>query len=197
MRKDSLAILILALVVSAGVVGAVYYFGVVDASARAAPIVQEAPDGNWKEPPDPVSTAAWTDTPIECPSPNGGTFWTNAARCEDADLDNRISRADPVKIYRQPAKASRSMAAARSRTASTATKPGLRGPGKSPPSGLPPECRFPVGRALEIERPLSVADDPKESGWLQSYCRFRREAIEDGCSVADSYYYYSYYELCQ
>ncbi len=35
-----------------------------------------------------------TDTPIKCHDPEVGEFWTNAATCEAADLNNRITIAE-------------------------------------------------------------------------------------------------------
>jgi hypothetical protein len=72
----------------------------------------------------------------------------------------------------------------------------MRGPGRAPPDGLKPECRFPVGMALEKEPFLAAADDPLESTYRKSYCRFRKEAIEDQCPVPDSFYYYRYQQIC-
>ena len=53
-----------------------------------------------------------------------------------------------------------------------------------------------MGKALEIERDLAAADNPYESHWRKSYCRFRCEAIEQRCPVADSDFYYAYRPLC-
>jgi len=39
------------------------------------------------------TSSARTDTPIKCYDPEIGEFWTNAATCEGADLNNRISNA--------------------------------------------------------------------------------------------------------
>ena len=37
-----------------------------------------------------------TDTPIECHDPELGEFWTNATTCDQADLSNRITIAEPM-----------------------------------------------------------------------------------------------------
>ena len=42
------------------------------------------------------TSRARTDTPIKCHDPEVGEFWTNAATCAGADLNNRISIAEPL-----------------------------------------------------------------------------------------------------
>ena len=49
-------------------------------------------DPNNKNVPAGTSSAR-TNTPIKCYDPEIGEFWTNAATCEGADLNNRISNA--------------------------------------------------------------------------------------------------------
>jgi hypothetical protein len=118
---------------------------------------------------------------LVCEHPELGTFYTNASSCHEADLDNRISHAEsfsPVpdrdrysgNDYQTPQKA-----AGNSRTDRKPEnqKPNLRLHGKSPPNGLNVSCKFSVGKALEIERTLAAADDPRESTWRESYCKQR------------------------
>jgi hypothetical protein len=54
-----------------------------------------------------------------------------------------------------------------------------------------------VGKALEIERDLAAADDPYNSTWRETYCRFRCEAIEDDCPVDDRDFYYKIRPMCR
>ncbi len=85
-------------------------------------------------------------------------------------------------------------AQARRQQPNTRRKPNLRLTGEDPPRNLKPECRFPVGRAKEIERMLSAAKDPRKSTWRKEYCEMRAEARRERCGVPRSVYYYA--ELC-
>jgi len=146
------------------------------------------------------------DTIITCQHPEYGTVYSNAASCDEVDYDNRLSRAESYQAvperdrYSGTDYHSPESAAANSRSYSTnkkQQKPSLQLHGKSPPSGLNVSCKFSVGKALEIERSLAVSDDPHESSWRESYCKFRCEAIEENCPVADDYFYYRYRHVCQ
>jgi hypothetical protein len=219
MRKESTVIFVLALLISAGTIGTLSYLHHVENTGSTerfgAPPAHQIEPRVAREPSDTQQQAqsgssqalpqqqisGRTDTPIECPLPDGATFWTNAATCEGADLHNRISIADPPETWHldRAEREQRSSPTKNSTLGRDAAipKPTIHGPGRAPPSGLRPECRFPVGRALEIERMLATADNPYESGWRKSYCRFRNEAIDDQCPVADSYYYYRYDNMCR
>ncbi len=146
---------------------------------------------------------------LKCHHPDTGEYYTNAASCEDADLYNRLSTADPLVTH--PAKNTYSgqnystpqVDAGNSRTnrprrqTAAADQPNLRLHGKPPPPGLSPECKFPVGKALETERDLAAADDPYQSKWKDTYCRFRCEARQKRCAVAADYYYFDYSRMCR
>ncbi|MEJ8568630.1 hypothetical protein V3330_13440 [Wenzhouxiangellaceae bacterium CH-27] len=159
--------------------------------------------------PKPQPAAPRTRTILRCHDPEMGEYYTNAATCEGADLANRMSYAQPVPInpgqaqYGNAAYQSPQNQAGNSRSnrqlaqSKPPEKPNLRLTGKPPPPGLPAECKFPVGKALEIERDLAAADVPYESTWRKSYCRFRREAIEDGCPVSDQDFYYPMRQMCR
>lgn len=180
-----------------------FYFGrevsasrsIQDATYAAAKVVngQNAVEGGVSA----ETSGARTRRIIECHDPKVGKFYTNAASCNGADLDNRISYAQtaPAPLARSQYKQRKTISKAPQRVRPE-QKPNLRLTGKSPPPGLPPECRFPVGRALEIERILSAADDPRQSTWAKSYCRFRCEALRERCPVNDSDFHYSYYDIC-
>ncbi|KAA9131547.1 hypothetical protein F3N42_09530 [Marinihelvus fidelis] len=72
--------------------------------------------------------------------------------------------------------------------------PDIRLTGKSPPRGTTRECKFPIGRALEVERMLSAADDASESAWLDEYCEWVSEASGLQCPDLASTLYYE--KLC-
>lgn len=213
MRTDSIIIGIFTVAITAAIIGGVYYMAAVRQAAQS-PTGQSA---TWHtlEPQSAETTGnsglsaetstprspARTNTPIRCNDPELGEFWTNASTCDQADLHNRLSIAEPVleqpqdpydnKNYVDPAEQ-----AARNRSQSgtsrqvVAKEPSLRGTAKSPPAGLSPECRFPVGKALEIERALSAADDPNESIWRKDYCKWLGEVWDGRCDVpADLFFY--------
>ena len=210
MRKDSRFILGVTTLITAAVVGGGYYM-----AQQSREQARENAPGGWQEiQPGPASPAATgnpskrvsaetppgrTGTPIKCQDPELGEYWTNASRCEDADLHNRMSIAQPMpttpardqyegRNYKTPQDA-----AGNSRTN---PKPNLRLHAKGPPQGLNVACRFAVGKALEIERSLSAAEDPAESVWKEDYCEWRCEVVKEECPIEDSYFYYRYRDFC-
>ena len=213
MRKDSIIIGFTSVLITAAVVGGLYYQSIVRQPGNSAEGQQfkAKPSSSWPNPsatgnpgvspaPSNRPSTTRTNTPIKCHNPEVGEFWTNAATCEGADLHNRLSIAQPISVapnrpdfdnrnYAEPGEnIDRSRTRTRTSQQNAAKKPNLRLAGKSPPSGLSPECKFPVGKALEIERVLSAADDPKESKWRGDYCKWRKEAR--GCDVPNDLYYY-------
>ena len=75
-------------------------------------------------------------------------------------------------------------------------KPDLRRPYNHAPEGLPAACRFPVGKALDMERLLSVVDNPRDSIWREDYCKWRCEVLNSKCPVAADYFYYRIANVC-
>jgi hypothetical protein len=214
MKQESAIIFGVSALLTAAIIGGVYYMAVVKNAA-------EPPDpanATWQtlKPSDSqptgnasisaVTSSARTSTPIKCHDPEIGEFWTNAASCGEADLHNRISDAQSVTTaeerrayghedYVSPQEeAERNRGKTSNLNQSAAKKPSLPLAGKSPPSNLNAICTFAVGKALEIERALSAADDPAESKWKDDYCKWRREAREENCQVPSDTYYYE--NLC-
>jgi hypothetical protein len=143
---------------------------------------------------------------IVCQHPEHGAVYTNAAHCDEVDYDNRLTQAEPFQPIPNPDRyknsdyqaPDRQAANGRSnRTKSTVKnvcdKTVLRLHGRSPPSGLNQSCKFAVGKALEIERSLAVANDPSESAWLDSYCKWVRESVVEDCNLSEVQYCYSRY----
>jgi len=213
MRKDSTIILLVSVLITALVIGGAYYLSAVrsgatdttgaEADSQANPNALTSAIGATDvsaETSTHQTTSSRTGTPIKCQHPEIGEFWTNATTCEGADLGNRLSYSAPLAStpfqdryndtgYKTPARLAADKREDR--------KPDLRLTGKAPPDGLPVECKFPVGKALEIERMLSAADDPYQSTWRDTYCEFRCEVIEDDCPIQDDYFYYRYQYMCQ
>ncbi len=213
MRKDSAYIFLVSLVVSVGLIGLASYShywnkandnktwigsGEQPTSAsRSSPPTIENGAASTNQPTDLPRKFAprRTDTPLECEHTDGSTFWTNAATCEGADLNSRMSFSDEVETPRLDRRKKEERTTTRSRRASSRPrKPNLRAPGRSPPADTPQRCRFAIGRALEIEKPLSAAKDPAESIWRESYCRWVKEARLEKCDTGPSVLYY--WNLC-
>ncbi len=201
MRRDSVIIFTVALIVTAGVIGSAHLYHKHQVqTAEAAQQGPTDPATNTAKPPADVGNYAYvpdstrTSRIIECHDPEIGTFYTNAAECAGADLENRLSDYQPLRTA-----PSRSSSANRRQVAQSSggSKSGSRQTGRAPPSGLPPECRFPVGKALELERPLSKASDPYESMWREDYCRWRCEARRERCPVSSNIYDYDYGRMCR
>jgi hypothetical protein len=211
MRRDSVIIMVLSTLVAIAIVGIGYYLQSLSAAATS-PISEEAGWTTLETRADPAvgnstndsaqAPSGRTDTPIKCHDPEVGDFWTNADRCEDADLHNRLSYAAPLATttyqeryggqgYLPPASA-----AAKGAADQKPQPPNLRLYAKAPPDGLNVSCKFSVGKALETERDLAAADNPRESVWREDYCKWRCEAIQQRCPVADSFFYYRYQTLC-
>lgn len=146
---------------------------------------------------------------LTCQHPEHGTVYTNAASCDQVDYDNRISHADsfnPIPAtdrYRAQDYQTPQNAAGNSRTnrktqnmpTNMCDKTTLRLHARAPPKGLNVSCKFAVGKALEIERSLAVADNPSESTWKDSYCKWVNEAREEDCGVPSNAYCFA--EICR
>ncbi|HET6565298.1 MAG TPA: hypothetical protein VFG52_07790, partial [Xanthomonadales bacterium] len=132
--------------------------------------------GNPTTPTQTIPAETSAEGIIVCQHPEKGTVYTNAPSCEEVDYDNRLSQAETFQPIPNPQRyqgsdyQSPDRAAANSRTNKTKPTPNnvcdktvLRLHGRSPPDGLNQSCKFAVGKALEIERSLAVANDPAES----------------------------------
>jgi hypothetical protein len=95
MRKESALIFRLSLVASAGIIGGLsYWHSSKEAKPTLSSIISQKQSKALNTPEPQQHIPQRTDTPIECTLPDGSTFWTNASRCEGADLNNRISIAN-------------------------------------------------------------------------------------------------------
>jgi hypothetical protein len=208
MRKDSTIVGGITVLLTAVILGGAWYMAQRQA---AVPVTPEETTWSTLEPgatgavgdantvPNvPAGTRAGrSEQIIECDLPDGSKAFTNAASCAEADFHNRLSIAQPLSSpptqrpysgegYQPPAQQVRSK--------TKTQKPNLRLTGKSPPSGLNVACTFAVGKALELERALSVAKDPQESIWREDYCEWIEEARSSECSVGPDIFYYGH--LC-
>jgi len=119
---------------------------------------------------------------IQCIQLDGSVFWTNASRCEDADLNNSLS------YYEHVTPAPQAKADNNRKTSSKQTSQQAKNSLKPIPRNMPVSCSFPIGMARRIEKKsLSLKPDPTESAWRDSYCRWVCEARSEGCESVDSY----------
>ena len=127
-----------------------------------------------------------TATPIKCTQADGSVFWTNASRCEDADLNNRLSFAEPVKPA--PREKTKNSTFDITQKAWTHTSQANSRVLKSIPWKMNNACSFAIGKAQEIEKKsLQLKDDPAESLWKESYCRWVCEARAEKCEDIENY----------
>jgi hypothetical protein len=189
MRKDSLIIFSVSIVLTLGIVGGLHYLYLQNQKRTPNPVsIQPSPAVGATQPKRSIVPPAnrRTSTPIKCTKSDGSVFWTNAARCEGADLNNRLSFADPVKpvprvrIKNKHNNAKKNGSAAASGSRKNSVKP--------IPQGMPVACTFPIGMARKIEtRSLSLKADPAESIWKDSYCNWVCEARVENCGDLNDY----------
>ncbi len=209
MRKESIIIFGLATLISAGIAGGLSYFhyknNLGDVTSPAiAPGTTDHRLPSKQIPVKPVTRQQARKVPVpkrlkipqKCIDANGHITITDQPDCANAAPTSRISVIETVTPPpRQKKLQNQSPSRAQKTTIKKlAKKPNLRLGAVSPPRGTPIECKFPMGKALEIERALSAANDPAESIWRKSYCRFIKELRQDGCEISREYFYYSH--LC-
>lgn len=185
MRKESLIIFAISIVLTVGIVGGTHYLYLQNQKVipdepavkprAVAGAVQSRPQQNQL-------ARRRTAKIIKCTQADGSVFWTNASRCEDADLDNSLSYYEHVKLNPQVknSKKNKNNSNQVSRNSSDNRK--------SITSETPMTCRFPIGMAQKIEtRSLNLKLDPSDSVWRDSYCRWVCEARRKGCDSVDDY----------
>lgn len=178
-----------------GIIGGAYYMSVVrlpDEKAVQGASRNSLPSAAPQASGSPAPPSARSSQILKCTDPEIGEFYTNAKDCENADLNNRLSHAETLKKvdYLSP----NAKEARRDIRTGVNKKPDIRRVAKAVPDDLSISCKFSVGRALEIERMLSEADDARESIWRENYCRWLGELRDESCKVSRDYFYYGH--LC-
>lgn len=189
MRKDSLIIFTVSILLTLGIVGGLHYLYLQNQKGIPNPNISKTPPrANTDQPNGKVGPPASlrTATPIKCTKPDGSVFWTNAARCEGADLNNRLSYADPVKPVPR-VKTDKNSGNSNDRSSSRKSESRDKSV-KSIPQKIPIACKFPIGMAQKIEtKSLSLKADPAESIWKDSYCKWVCEARVENCGDLNDY----------
>jgi hypothetical protein len=144
--------------------------------------VQSRPQANQppKRPNQP--TQRRTNKILQCTQPNGSVFWTNASSCANANLNNTLSYYDHVPPTPRVKKDNER------KTSSKQTSRQAKNSIQSIPRDMPFSCSFPIGKAQRIEKKsLRLKDDPSESLWKESYCRWVCEARFERCENIEAY----------
>jgi hypothetical protein len=189
MKKESLITFAKYIVLMLGIFGGAYYLYLQDQKAtldeeiaEPQPVIGNAQAVNRAVEPAVRRTA----TPIKCTQADGSVFWTNASRCEDADLNNRLSFAEPVKPA--PREKTKSSTYEITEKAWINTSQANSRVLKPIPRKMNNVCSFAIGKAQEIEKKsLRLKDDPAESLWKESYCRWVCEARAENCEDIEDY----------
>lgn len=201
MRRDSVFVFGFSFLIFAVIVGGLYYMSIQRPLQRTPSEIDKQKSaipeqGVGMSPGVSSSQSNRTDQIIKCVDPKVGEFWTNARDCESADLDNHVSSAQSYRRSYDPSAKTSDSQNNNYKTSKKVKdrKPDIRRVAKEVPDGLSVSCKFAVGRALEIERPLSAADEPAESKWRENYCKWIREIHEEKCNLPSERFYYE--SLC-
>ncbi len=119
-----------------------------------------------------------SDTILTCTSVDGQVFYTNATRCEDADLDNRVN---VMATPRLPAsKPDRCLGAQRD---------------GAPVQTFLPVCQEPFNEALKLERFLLELENPASSPVARRYCAHITAGVQAGCMATSDQF--CFLHVCQ
>ncbi len=152
-----------------GVTGALKTAPADEASVERAPPAAE---------PELAPEPARGETILTCTAADGQVFYTNATRCEDADLDNRIN------------------------VVSTPTLPASRPQNCLGAQAGEPQvhqflavCQEPFIEALKLEPLLLETSDPAGSVTARRYCAFITEGVQAGCMATSDQF--CFLHVCQ
>lgn len=135
-----------------------------------APVTKEAPQAS--------RAPNRSDTILTCSAADGSVFYTNATRCEEADLANRVN----VVPADEPV--------AQSRGECLGAQPG--GPRVQ---GFLAVCMEPFNKALELEPFLLESDDPVNSRAGARCCALITEGVQAGCMATSDQF--CFLDICQ
>jgi hypothetical protein len=130
--------------------------------AQAAPVRDRAPTAPPPRPAEPAEGRSATI--LTCTAVDGQVFYTNATRCEDADLENRVNVVETPDL---PASRPQGCLGAQA--------------GGAQLQRFLPGCRESFHAALELEPFLLELDEVGDSRTLRRYCAFITEGVQAGC----------------
>lgn len=202
---------VIAFIVVAALVMTAVYFSFHAKDQAPVPQAEPTSDNAAVTPPpvapasDPLQVATRTQPATgaikQCTKADGSVFYTNLVNCSDADTTPGLS---VIEAPRRTAPSNRSgtnRSTTQSRTQQNRSNQQkdrcgrLALPGTdTAPSDIPRVCDWSWGRAREIERMLSAADNPAQSTWKGEYCERLTEIWDAGCrpKAAD----FCYEEIC-
>ena len=134
------------------------------AKAPAQDVAESRPPAAAPAPQPAEPAAGRTSTILTCTAADGQVFYTNATRCEEADLENRIN------VVETP-----DLPASRPEGCLGAQAGGVQ------LQRFLPVCREPFESALELEPLLLRLDEVSGSRTLRRYCAFITEGVQAGC----------------
>lgn len=119
-----------------------------------------------------------SETILTCTAVDGTVFYTNASRCEDADLETRVSEVPALQPLPQ-------------------SRPTCLGAQSGGPvaHGFLAVCKEPFNKALALEPFLLESDDPASSRAGQRYCAFITEGVQAGCMATSAQF--CFLDICQ
>lgn len=121
---------------------------------------------------------ARSETILTCTAADGQVFYTNATRCDEADLDNRVNVLTPP-----PLPASRPTHCLGAQSAGPEVH------------GFLAVCREPFMEALKLEPLLLDMPDPAGSVTARRYCAFITEGVQAGCMATSDQF--CFLHVCQ
>lgn len=122
--------------------------------------------------------AGRSDRILTCTAEDGRVYYTNATRCEDADLDNRVNVL-PAEIAVRPDR--RDCLGAQ--------------PGGHRAQGFLAVCMEPFNEALTLEPLLLESPDPAASRAGRRYCELITQGVQAGCMATSDQF--CFLALCQ
>lgn len=193
MRKDSVIIFGISLLITTLIVGGAYYLTFKNPAAEETSGMESLPKPATPVVKQPIPSRN-TNPILKCHDPELGEFYTNASSCDEADLENTISHAESITPSRAVKDSTLSSRSSAHKVQKREDEPDIRRVAKNVPPGLSVSCKFSVGKALEVERVLSASDDPAESIWVENYCKWVKESRAEKCEIEIDFFYYRH--LC-
>lgn len=119
-----------------------------------------------------------SDTILTCEAVDGSIFYTNATRCEDADLDNRVNVLPALEA--SPVAPGDCLGAQ---------------PGGPRVQSFLAVCMEPFNEALELEPLLLESPDPARSRAARRYCDLITQGVQAGCMATSDQF--CFLPVCQ